>query len=71
MAWRVMMPKKIPDHVQPRAARRGEVQGDPLILWFREPRADLGMLVRAVVAQHDMKVRAGAAATFFRNRRNS
>jgi hypothetical protein len=35
--------------VQPRAPGWGEVQGDPLVARLSQPRADFGMLVRAVV----------------------
>lgn len=32
------------------------MQRDPLVLWLRELPADPGVLVRAVVVQHDMQV---------------
>jgi len=62
MAWRVMLPKE-DLHVQPGAGSRGEVQRDPQVLWPGEPLADLGVLVRALIVQHDVQVydRVGSA----------
>ncbi len=55
--------KKHSLRVQPRAARRGEVRGDPRVR--REPGADAGVLVRAVVAADDVQVRAGVGGGDF------
>jgi hypothetical protein len=58
MAGRVMMPRKI--SCSARSSWPGDVQGDRLVLWPGEPRADLGVLVGAVVVEHDVQVSAGA-----------
>jgi hypothetical protein len=57
MAWRVMMPKKVSDYVQPRRRGRGEVQRDPRVLL--QPRFDVLVLVRAVVVRDDVELPAG------------
>ena len=59
MAWRVMIPKKISTMFSQEHPVGREVQGDPLVLGPGEPLADLGVLMGAVVVQHDVQVRAG------------
>lgn len=46
--------KEALDHVEPRGARRGEVQMKAWMLG--KPRLDLGMLVRGIVIQDQMQV---------------
>jgi len=58
------------DHVQPGAAGRGVVQGDPLVLG--QPGSHVGMLVGGVVVADDVQLGAGMAlATCLRKARNS
>jgi hypothetical protein len=54
IAWRVMVPKKDLDHVQPGARGRREMQRDPLVL--AQPCGDVVVLVGGVVVDDDVQL---------------